>query len=103
MPGNLREKLREILECFYEKHVDKVAWVLAAAIWTLIVTHGELWRWRWTTVDPVIAHLLSDHDRRDSQLDAIESRLRVIEAEVSRIEGHLDAEKKRKRYDWGGL
>jgi len=91
MPERIKDRFRAILECFYDKHVEKIAWVLAAAIWTLLVTHGELWYWRWTVVDPVIAHLISDHDRRDSEFDAIESRLRVIEGEVSRIDGYLQS------------
>jgi len=103
MPGRFKDRLKELLECFYERHIEKVAWVFVAALWTLIVSHGELWRWRWTTVDPVLTHILSDHNKREGELSAIDSRLRAVEGEVSRIEGHLDAEKQRSRYGLGGL
>jgi len=103
MSRGFRERLKELLECFYEKHIEKIAWLFAAAIWTLVVSHGELWRWRWTTVDPVITHILSNSERRDGELGAIDSRLRAVEGEVSRIEGHLDAERKRSQYGLGGL
>lgn len=78
---------RKILECFYEKHQEKLAWVVVATIWAIVITGFEFGHWRWSVVEPCIKRA----DVMEKQVDDLWGNYRVLLERVSRLEGRMDS------------
>lgn len=79
------DRLKEILECFYEKHQEQIAWAVVATVGAIFSAGLEFGYWRWRIVEPTLA----DVQDNTVQLERLRSDVAAVQRGLSKVEGKL--------------